>query len=182
LDVPGNDAPVQLLFVGKLEIRKGFDLFAAALERLDPANNPRLLVSVAGDGPLRARIPELLAAGVTVQWLGHLSRDSLWQRYRTADVVVVPSRHDPWVNVINESMSMGTPVLASVQCGGAALAQAAGWCFDACCPTSLDSELRAAITECRSPLRRARAVNAESDYRPGAAADRMLAVIRDVLS
>lgn len=175
---PGPEAPrlvplprteVVGLFVGKLEYRKGFDLVLAAASRLDAETRVRLCIRVVGDGPQRGLLKET-PRDLRVEYLGIQPRERLWDLYRDADFVVLPSRHDPWGFVTNEAMSMGTPVLASRQAGSSELASAAGWVFDACEEGALLPALQQAIREARSSMLRRAAVEAEQRYRPEAAA------------
>lgn len=180
VELPDPAREVIGLFVGKLEHRKGFDLLVDCVSRLEPALRSSFRLRVAGDGPLADRTAPLCSIPINVDLLGNLSRDHLWSEYRNADFVVLPSRHDPWGFVINEAMSMGTPALVSEQCGGAQLARTAGWTFDASCPDTFDSALRAAISQCRSPSRRMLAISAEREYRPQAAAERIAKLLHSL--
>ena len=58
---------------------------------------------VAGDGPLRARVPEAQ---------GFVPHDQLLGLYRRASVVAVPSRREGYGVVCAEAMAYGRPVVA----------------------------------------------------------------------
>jgi glycosyltransferase involved in cell wall biosynthesis len=173
---------LRVLYVGKLEHRKAFDLVVDALAALPDALRARVVLRVAGEGPMESLLPSLAAAGVRYEYLGHTDRDRLWQLYRDADLTVLPSRYDPWANVLNESLSMGTPVLLSRQAGGAELAAAAGWICDAGDPASVNAALRRALEECREPWRRSASVAAEREYRPGRSAERIAGLLRELVN
>ncbi|MBB4638121.1 glycosyltransferase [Longimicrobium terrae] len=170
-----------MLYVGKLEHRKGVDLLIRAAADLEPEVRRRLLVRIAGEGPMAAMLPELTEAGIRYEFLGHTDRDELWKVYRDADLTVLASRHDPWANILNESMSMGTPVLISRQAGGAELGGRAGWVCDLRDPASLPRELARALAECRDSGRRRDAVRAEREYRPDTSADRIATLMRQLV-
>jgi glycosyltransferase involved in cell wall biosynthesis len=163
IDAAGGDR-TRLLFVGKLEERKGFDLLANALRLLSPEERGRTEFLIAGAGPLGHLARE--DSGIQVRHLGHVARSNLWEIYKAADLLVLPSRHDPWGFVVNEAMAMGTPVLASNGCGAAELAGKAGWIFDACDTGSLLQQLRTSLANCRDSRIRREAIAAEAGYRP----------------
>lgn len=98
--LPRGNGPV-FLYVGRLAIEKNIEAFLA----LDLPGEKW----VAGQGPaeerLKARFP-------SARWLGVLDGPSLAALYRTADVMVFPSRTDTFGLVILESLACGTPVAA----------------------------------------------------------------------
>lgn len=104
----------RLLFVGRLEHEKGFDLLLDAWRRADVDGE----LIVAGSGPIAARGPGVRA-------LGFVGRDALPALYASADALVLPSVRtatflEPWGLVLNEAMQQGTPVIASDAVGAVA--------------------------------------------------------------
>lgn len=115
LDTP-EDAPL-LLGMGRLHAAKAHDVALRALARL-----PDVWLWIAGSGPLEAELRALAAElGVTrrVRWLGW--REDASALYRTADVCVFPSRHEPLGNVVIQSWAHGLPIVAAASAGPAAL-------------------------------------------------------------
>jgi glycosyltransferase involved in cell wall biosynthesis len=98
--LPRGDAAV-FLYVGRLAVEKDVDAFL----RLDLPGEKW----VAGAGPEEAR---LRASYPGVRWFGVLQGDELARLYRSADVMVFPSRTDTFGLVLIESMACGTPVAA----------------------------------------------------------------------
>jgi glycosyltransferase involved in cell wall biosynthesis len=97
-----------LLFVGRLEERKGGAVALAALDRL-PA---QATLTVAG--------PALVEAGTKVRVLGPVAHADLPYAYAAADVVVAPSLvEEPFGLVALEAMGLGRPVVVTAR-GGAA--------------------------------------------------------------
>jgi glycosyltransferase involved in cell wall biosynthesis len=87
--------PPEILFAGRLSPEKGI------LDLLDAVDGLNLVV--AGDGPLRDRVP---------QALGMLPHDRLEELYRRAAIVACPSRREGFGVVCAEAMAYGRPVVA----------------------------------------------------------------------
>src|SRR5215211_3563658 len=100
VDVPAvvspPDEPAHVLFAGRLSREKGI------LELLDAARGLPLVV--AGDGPLRDRVPGAL---------GFVAHDELETLYARAAVVACPSHREGYGVVCAEAMAYGRPVVAS---------------------------------------------------------------------
>jgi len=115
---PAGHDPVELLAVGRMVEKKGFDVLLEALARLDRPFRLRLV----GDGPLRPRLEAIIAAhrmADRVELVGRCTHATLPDYYAAADVVVVPSvvdstgDRDGLPNVVLESMASQRPVVAS---------------------------------------------------------------------
>jgi glycogen synthase len=114
---------IKVLFVGRLEERKGPDLLLSALV-LIPQVLDHIEVVFAGsagkDGdPYRQRLAQQ-ADGLkrkfprlTLKFLGYVSDKELQEHYSDADVFVAPSRFESFGLVLIEAMRHGTPVIAN---------------------------------------------------------------------
>ena len=88
--------PPEVLYAGRLSREKG------VLDLVEAANGLPLVV--AGDGPLRERVPGAI---------GFVPHDELERLYERAAVVACPSRREGFGVVCAEAMAHGRPVVAS---------------------------------------------------------------------
>jgi glycosyltransferase involved in cell wall biosynthesis len=104
-------APFTFLAAGRFgDYVKGADLLYRAFVDLH-REHPSVRLEIASDD---VRFLELLKPLPSDSWtlLGWLDRTELLRRMRIADVVVVPSRYEPFGLAAVEAMAMGTPVIA----------------------------------------------------------------------
>lgn len=106
--------PVNLIFVGRLDRQKGFDLLIEAMRRIESDRSDIVLhvvgESVNGDASLGRLSSNIEMHG----WIDNRKIDS-W--YRSADAVIIPSRWEGLPFVIVEALRNGTPVLVSERSG-----------------------------------------------------------------
>jgi len=105
----------QLLYVGRLDERKGVDTAIEALARLPP--EAHLTIVGGWDTREESRLRSLtrdLCVGDRVTFAGQRDRGELMAAYADADAVVFPVRWDePWGLVPLEAMGRGRPVVAT---------------------------------------------------------------------
>ena len=115
---PARPRGYRVLFVGRFEPRKGFDLAAAAAVRLLAALQEAEVVFAGGvlDAAAEEVLADAGAAGLSqdrrARFLGVLDRPALEAAYRGCDVVLVPSRYESFGLVAIEAMAAGKPVVA----------------------------------------------------------------------
>jgi glycosyltransferase involved in cell wall biosynthesis len=108
-------AEKRLVCVGRLFPTKGQDILIRAVA-LAKDRLPGLSVEFVGDGPFRGVYMQLahdLGTDENCTFVGSVPREQVLARMAAGTVTVVPSRSEAfgWVNI--ESLSVGTPVLAS---------------------------------------------------------------------
>lgn len=103
-----------LLFVGRLEERKGFPIAVRAFEQL-AARFPDLRLLVIGDGSERDSVEKLPAsARARVEMLGRVNDDVLASYLKAADIYIGPATGgESFGIVLAEAMAAGLPIVAS---------------------------------------------------------------------
>src|SRR5205807_1934001 len=118
---PEADWQWRLLYVGRLDPRKGVDTAVAALARLPDGAVLELIGGWdrAEEDRLRALARDA-GVGDRVRFAGHLGRPDIIAAYGRADVVVFPVVwEEPWGLVPLEAMARGRPVVATGRGGSA---------------------------------------------------------------
>ena len=115
---PVDGEPLRLLYVGRMERRKGVHNLLRAVTAIE-RDDWRLTI-VGGDtdtGPMGASVAralELAAAGdERISFAGALSRAEVAQQIAAADLVVLPSLWECWPNTARESLLHNRPLLAT---------------------------------------------------------------------
>ncbi len=114
----GADSEPVTLFVGRLIPAKGLDVLLDAAAKQRPAP----LLWMAGGGPELGRLVERVRAlSLTgrVRFLGEQPYDRVVSLCAAADVIALPSRHEPYGVALHEGMAAGCAALASDAVGAA---------------------------------------------------------------
>ena len=107
-DGPQSGGPV-IAALGRLHVNKAFDTLLRAFAKFDDGT-----LWLAGEGPEGESLAALaieLGISERVHFLGW--QDDSQAVIRGADMLVCPSRHEPFGNVIAEAMACGKPVIAT---------------------------------------------------------------------
>ena len=110
-----------VLFLSRLDPKKGLDLLLAAFSRVRE-NHPGATLVIAGDGDpaFVARLKqdgERLGLGASTIWTGFLQGEEKLAVLADADVFVLPSYSENFGVAIVEAMAAGLPVIVSDQVG-----------------------------------------------------------------
>ncbi|MCC6445395.1 MAG: glycosyltransferase family 4 protein [Armatimonadetes bacterium] len=101
-----------LFAVGRLVHKKGFDLLVSAFRQ---AGGLERHLYIGGDGPEKRRLEALIGqSGLSerVHLLGRLSPPQVYRWMQGAELIIVPSRDEPFGIVVLEGMLAGRAVLA----------------------------------------------------------------------
>lgn len=101
---------INVLYVGRLDYQKGFDLLIRAIESLN-RNDKKITFRIIGDYVGEKKTVDLDIDGVI--FLGWLDSDSISRYYLSSDLLVMPSRWEGFAMVPIEAFMHGVPVLAS---------------------------------------------------------------------
>ncbi|MEE7505749.1 glycosyltransferase family 4 protein [Methylobacterium mesophilicum] len=116
---PEAAEPVRLLFVGRSEARKGFDVLLAAVAILGAERArgtlPCFELDLVGVLPddLPAELPETVRRHIRAR--GRIDGDALSAAYAAAHAVLAPSRYESFGLVYQEALAYGRPVVACAE-------------------------------------------------------------------
>lgn len=109
-----NSIPV-ILFVGRLDHRKGIDTLIEAVPRI--LDEKEIEVWIVGGGGQRKKYERLIAKrklGGRVKLFGEVEYEKLPEFYRSADIFVHPARWiEPFNRTLLEAMAFGIPIISS---------------------------------------------------------------------
>lgn len=112
------DDDVAIVFLGRLVMEKGLDVFAETIARLSAGGAPHKVL-VIGDGPARGWFESNLPKGAI--FAGFKTGEALGQALASGDVFFNPSVTETFGNVTLEAMASGLPVVAAGATGSASL-------------------------------------------------------------
>lgn len=116
---PFEDGRVNILFLGRLEQRKGAHLLFQAYRKLIREGLPLRLI-VAGTGPEEHALRDFTAANAlpNVVFIGEFSAEETPQLYADCDIFCAPSPYgESFGIVLAEAMASGKPVVAAANAG-----------------------------------------------------------------
>ena len=108
-----GDHEMAVVFLGRIVMEKGLDVFAEAIAALEERKVPHKVL-VIGEGPARAWFAERLPDAI---FTGQLTGADLARAVASGDVLLNPSVTEAFGNVTLEAMACGLPVVAAVATG-----------------------------------------------------------------
>ena len=111
------DSEIALVFLGRLVMEKGLDIFVDTARELRERDVPHKVL-VIGDGPARGWFEKNLPGGIFV---GFQSGPDLGRALASGDVFFNPSITETFGNVTLEAMACGLPVVAASATGASSL-------------------------------------------------------------
>lgn len=107
-----------ILFLGRINRKKGADMLVEAFARLDPALDARLVIAGPDDGQLALvrSLVEWYGLEGRVIFTGLLTGDDVPAAFLDADLFVLPCRADTFPMAMIEACSLGTPMVVTDRC------------------------------------------------------------------
>jgi glycosyltransferase involved in cell wall biosynthesis len=107
-----NERPMRVLFLGQANLRKGIArlLDAARMLRGEP-------VEFWIVGPVQIKSAATIARDALVKWFGPVTRSEAAEKYRAADVFILPTLSDGFAITQLEAQAHGLPIISSTFCG-----------------------------------------------------------------
>jgi glycosyltransferase involved in cell wall biosynthesis len=99
-----------ILFIGRLVYQKGPDLFIEAIRKVCQTRWDAKVV-VAGDGGMR-QVLQQRSWDLPINFVGYIPDSEYIRLLNACDLVVIPSRNEPFGLVLLEAWSAGKPVVA----------------------------------------------------------------------
>jgi glycosyltransferase involved in cell wall biosynthesis len=108
--VPRHERQQHLLIVGTIEPRKRHSLI---LDALDVLKDPPDIVLIGSSGWQSEDLVSRISGNARVSWRESVDDSALWDAYRKAWAVLVPSKSEGFGFQALEAMASGTPVVSS---------------------------------------------------------------------
>ncbi len=116
----GTPRPFRLLFLSRIDPKKGLDILFQALANLKTAPDWRLTIGGA-TGSNYQRKMQTLATGLglaeRITWLGWTQGEAKWDLLAQSDLLVLPSHNENFAIAVLEALAAGTPVVVGNQVG-----------------------------------------------------------------
>lgn len=112
-----GDDDIAIVFLGRLVMEKGLDIFSETIVQLRKKQLPHKVL-VIGDGPARGWFEKALPGGI---FAGFQTGADLGRALASGDIFFNPSVTETFGNVTLEAMACGLPVVASAATGSKSL-------------------------------------------------------------
>ncbi|HCV26738.1 MAG TPA: hypothetical protein DGB32_00270 [Dehalococcoidia bacterium] len=176
-----------LMYVGRVERLKGIEILIQAVAGMEEEDDVTLLI-IGGDeiDSERQRLGQVVERlGITdrVRFLSSVKQDQLPEYYSAADVCVFPSYYESFGLAALESMSCGTPVVASRVGGLPSIVREGetGYLIPTRCPAAFIQRIEILITNDHLRTLMGRAARERAlELGWGVAVDRLLSVFYDL--
>ena len=169
-----------LLFLGRVDRKKGCDLLVRAFVAMQPEGWDLVIAGPCADAGYRAEL-DALATGGRVHFTGMLTGAEKWGAYRCAEVFALPSHQENFGMALAEALACGVPALLStaVNIHGQVTAAGAGFAEldDLAGTTRLLERWMALGPEERERMKTAAADCFRAQYHIRQTAERMIALL-----
>lgn len=133
--------PFQLLFLGRVGLRKGIGRLLDAMSLLE---RQPVQLTMAGPSELD---PQAWAGAPNIRWLGPVPRSDVGSLYRQAQAMILPTLSDGFAITQLEALAHGCPVIASQLCGEVVTPGLNGWILPSLEPEEIASTILQAMEQ-----------------------------------
>jgi glycosyltransferase involved in cell wall biosynthesis len=163
-----KERPLRVLFVGQVNLRKGVArlLEAARMLRDEPVEFWMV-------GPVQITNPKVIAREMRVKWFGPATWKQVAEKYRAADVFILPTLSDGFAITQLEAQAHGLPIIASKFCGNVVESGRNGTVLEEPTDTSIAAAIRACIAAPNRLQNLAAASYVANEFTIGALAQRL---------
>jgi len=122
-NLPANPVSRKFAYVGRLAAEKNLPMLIRAFANIPQKAGSDWQLLLVGDGPERSDLEKLankLGIADKVIFAGGMPWYQVPGWLAQSDVLILPSKSEPWGLVVNEAMVCGMPVIVSQTCGCAA--------------------------------------------------------------
>ena len=107
-----NERPMRVLFLGQVNLRKGVARLLEAARTLRDEPVEFWMV-----GPVQVANTKTIADNAQVKWFGPVTRSQAAEKFRAADIFILPTLSDGFAITQLEAQAYGLPVISSKFCG-----------------------------------------------------------------
>jgi glycosyltransferase involved in cell wall biosynthesis len=167
---PETAATRNLLFLSRIDEKKGLDLLIAAFAKISPTQpNTRLIICGDGDPALIGKLKTMATAGGLadrITWAGQVTGELRLAAFSAAELFVLPSHSENFGIALLEAMAAGLPCLSTDQVALAVEAAVVGAvCAVACEGSALSEALRSLLSDAGERARLAKAAKEAAIHR-----------------
>jgi glycosyltransferase involved in cell wall biosynthesis len=116
---PETAATRNLLFLSRIDVKKGLDLLINAFAKISPSQtNTRLIICGDGDPALIGKLKTMATAGGVadrITWAGQVTGELRLAAFSAAELFVLPSHSENFGIALLEAMAAGLPCLSTDQ-------------------------------------------------------------------
>lgn len=159
---PETAATRNLLFLSRIDVKKGLDLLIDTFAKISPTQpNTRLIICGDGDPALIGKLKTMATAGGVgdrITWAGQVTGELRLAAFSAAELFVLPSHSENFGIALLEAMAAGLPCISTDQVALAVEAADVGAvCAVACEESALSEAMRSLLGDAGERARLAKA-------------------------
>ncbi|CAG4998621.1 D-inositol-3-phosphate glycosyltransferase [Dyadobacter sp. CECT 9275] len=113
----GGKTGNSFIFVGRLALEKNLEMLINAFKKVNQSAKHSWKLLLVGNGPEEEKLRTLAAGDPLIEFAGSHAWYTVPEFLAKSDVLILPSKSEPWGLVVNEAMVCSMPVIVSEKCG-----------------------------------------------------------------